>query len=1456
MNCRLDVQKYLNRQVKTVVNNLGSFDDSGFAYVTKDFNNNNLKEIKELNAKFNFKFLEHFRSDTNDLPNYVQMNVTDELVQHYINKYGTKKKEDIDPDENGQYSLILESKISELEQQNQQRKLSLVSDEGVSIFNDKSEELQDEVIDSNSILFKDENKLEYSTNEVLVNIIQDNSLEKSESGKFFLNKLFKLQNKQDSKVKIIEENVFQGLKNSIDETTVMVYDVNSNTILISKDRLKNLSSETVISSFIHEVVHSVTYNALKNPKTFEERQLSEFIKSNLENLKNQYESKYNKSAYGFENELEFVAEFYSNPSFQSEVLELDKTEKLGFWQELLSMIRRLFGLSSNIENNNIISNSVLLSKIENLVHSEGSKKNEGNIFNLSEVNILEKKIDPEMWTDLSTLDDKLNYTIKLAKLSLKENINNYTTLSNTQYNDKLKDYFKKKAKALKDVEKDIDDIIDTSKIGAVKVFANELEKSLSYVEGILNNLDWSDKDAVLKTKRIYDKYLSTLSIIEDIEQLITDIKTDSSQKIISKEELKELEDSIFAASSKYPRLEKQMINLDKAYARIVLNDIKFFPKIITEHRQRLEKEYKNAKLIEDKEAWISDKLLNRDAPLIQQDLDREVNKFIENPLIDISSVDNWMSTSTNMHNQMIDILDTYLQKLNNDRLETERLKDIEFKRLFDELVTEKGTNNIKKLYENILEFVDDKPFLKSEVKAEVYEKFFKEIKALREERRGILRNLYVELKSFEDSGNTVKAEEKTKEIQNLRKEYGTKIEAIENKFAVKNKEGRIIDFKAKYKNDLSRLSETEKKVLDLFKSTSNEGARWSNGNDNLVKYAYKQKFYELPKLTRSNAEIVYSGKILDVAKEKWKDFRKDRPDDIEFISKEYDLKGRPITRLRLHYRDKAGDFNHKEQSLDLFNLYRTDFKNINLYKERIKIQPEINMLMSLSKNKDYYTKQGSVFVKNFRSNGIQLQQGELSNTHKVMNNLVESKFYDILAASNTKLAGVDMNRAVAILNGSSATLALTFNLASATANVLNGSAQLFLESFLKGKTISAKSIAKAEGIYLGDMTSIMKDKVEALNTSKTNQLLESFNIFGHRDFSKSNFLNSSLIKKGFFGNTGQILQDGGEHWIQSIITMSVLDGIKVMNNKGEFINEDGKVVKSDEAASLLDMFVQDPNTGLYSISDKVGYTTHSRTSLWKEGGKEFIDALLYKKIYDTVGAYRTSDQPEIMRHWYGKLVMLYRRFFVPMAQARWTGLSSALVHKDDLEDHQKNYSKALQEYEEGTYVTLIRFLKSQLFTTKANLLTMDNWNNLSDYEKHNIKRSVTEIVLTSVILPLLTALVQGLADDEDEEYLWFLTYQIRRLDTELSTFYNYRETFKMMRSPIPSARLVETSIGTLEKLLPWSWDELGETYKTGPRKGENKFKVRIQKQIPIAKDLIRSYQDLYEFQDSNWGTGI
>jgi len=92
MNCRIDVQKYLNRQVSKVVDNVGTFDESGFSYVTKNFNQDNLKQINDLNNQFSFNFLKYQYPTSSELPGYIQMNVPDVLVNHYINKYGVKKQ--------------------------------------------------------------------------------------------------------------------------------------------------------------------------------------------------------------------------------------------------------------------------------------------------------------------------------------------------------------------------------------------------------------------------------------------------------------------------------------------------------------------------------------------------------------------------------------------------------------------------------------------------------------------------------------------------------------------------------------------------------------------------------------------------------------------------------------------------------------------------------------------------------------------------------------------------------------------------------------------------------------------------------------------------------------------------------------------------------------------------------------------------------------------------------------------------------------------------------------------------------------------------------------------------------------------------------------------------------------------------------------------------------------------
>jgi hypothetical protein len=329
----------------------------------------------------------------------------------------------------------------------------------------------------------------------------------------------------------------------------------------------------------------------------------------------------------------------------------------------------------------------------------------------------------------------------------------------------------------------------------------------------------------------------------------------------------------------------------------------------------------------------------------------------------------------------------------------------------------------------------------------------------------------------------------------------------------------------------------------------------------------------------------------------------------------------------------------------------------------------------------------------------------------------------------------------------------------------------------------------------------------------------------------------------------QIIQSTGEHWLNSIITFSVLDGVKVMNENHEYLDKSGNIVKNyADAASVLDMLDKSEN-GLVNLNEKVIYTTHSKLTKWNEGGKEMIDALLYKKIYDMIGNYRSTDQSEVYRHWGGKLTMLYRKYLVPMGLARLRGIETSLKRKEDLDEKDRRFSYALQEYEEGTYTTLIRYIKSSVKNGQKWLTLKENWSNLTDYEQHNIKKAVTEIILTSILAPL-AAMLAGAAADDDDQLMYFIAYQLRRLDTELSAYRSLEESFKMLRSPIPSTRLLEHGLWTVNSIVnPFAWENLTEVYETGPQKGENKFLIKQQKQIPLVKEFLKNWEDLYQFQN-------
>jgi len=442
---------------------------------------------------------------------------------------------------------------------------------------------------------------------------------------------------------------------------------------------------------------------------------------------------------------------------------------------------------------------------------------------------------------------------------------------------------------------------------------------------------------------------------------------------------------------------------------------------------------------------------------------------------------------------------------------------------------------------------------------------------------------------------------------------------------------------------------------------------------------------------------------------------------------------------------------------------------------------------------------------------------------------------------------LDVNKAANYINGATAFMALSFNFASGTANVVNANAQMFLETVIKGRTFKAKNIAKAQKIYFTPsvFTDTLKDNIRGINRGYVNQISEIFNTRGLYSISNSNFLQANLAKKGLDLKSLQVFQDSGEHWIQSVLTMALLDNIKVMNSNSKFIDVNGNETTFKKAASLLDMYKVNPKTGLVSLDKNVVYTTHTPSLQYYEGGKELIDKLIRKKIDDSIGNYTETQQADGFRHYLYKIGMLFRKYLVPMGQARLLGIESSYIAKDKLREDQTRFSHALQEFEEGTYTTLIRYGWNSLKTLKREILTRENWDNLSDYEKHNIKRAAVELAMTFVILPnAIKLMAMGAASaDEDEEKAWyFLMYQTRRNITELQAYINPRETLKMLKSPIPSVRFLESTIDVLYNTATFNFFE-------EDARGNNVWLKNVNKFNP-GRHFFKDFEKTFQWQDN------
>ena len=1296
--------------------------------------------------------------------------------------------------------------------------------------------------ENNKILFNDK-RGNFTIDEILENIL-NNYKNLSPVGKELLQKSRRLLGKTGAKFEIVDKSNFS-------KKALMHIKTETNTIQVSRDIINNYDIETVIQGILHEIAHSQTLEALENPQSFDEHEFNDFVEkyfklykdskigldSTLTNLKNTIENlkialangtdvsdvledmeKKLKSLmmYGFSNKKEFVAEIYANPLFREELKKLDRDNNISYFEKFIRLVKNLIRRKLGIAKTK--TSDLVIEKVITFVESDKRHYTGFKSQNL----LFEKRIeDDSQYSSLESKLDNFNAAAKKAMIAIQEK----TVRSNRKKPTEAKEDRIRENKELLDI---LDKYSKAQKWKAVIGYTQSFNNTINHVEKLLNELLSTKniyEDKLDLTIKRYKDYLSAYDLLPQIKELMSqaDLKlfelTDE-----EKEDYQQLKDFLIKAKEKHDAIESKFLAISKAQVMQDFSNPLYNTEVETKQREFLIREYNS---LSDKggltaDQYVSKMLLTRDKDDYEADLKSSAEKILNDPSQDISEFSAKAEDNLNTKSKLIQVVNQMLTE-SFDKVKSLTVDKVhKMSKTFEKFIKEKGNVKLSELNKNLIEKDSEgNVYLRGDYKLAFKEAFDNELRPVLKARQeyieesvmlGLDENDYLNSKKF--------------------KEFNYQISQWYKAHTTKDSNRKTIP-KAKYLN--KPLTGTEKEILDSYIKINDDNDE-IDGFQSLVTDIHGARFHKLPSQSKSDLERALELDIKGITKDKWNDLTKVRTDDIglQTGNENKNSQGEIIMRVKTHYR---GKIDPNEQSLDLETMFRNEYWNGQNFKEKSRLEPKLLMITDIAKEKEFYTGKNKDVVPG------------LSNTYNRLVGMMERNVYDIMSKHGGNWGQVDINKVTNALNGYAAGLAMTFNKAASTTNIMGGLTDIFIEA-VGGHRFNVKTFAKAEAKYTKEILNgnILKDTYSSVKTSYFNQLLDMFDVFGGLGQNEQEALRNSFARKFVTTKSGNILNEMGEHAMHSILTQSILDGIKAMDVNNNYLDKDGNVTTEEKGASLADMLYFD-SEGILRMNDKVAYSKANLTVKYNDGGKSQINALIKHSIFNLFGVYDTKYQSEFSKTVAGKWVMLFKKFFLSKAAYRYAGFTTSYKKKEDLTEDDRFYNSAEKEYIEGTYTTLVRFLRETGIPNLQMLQTMYmNWKNLSEYEKSNLKKATMEIMLTSVILPSLGLLMAGMDDDDDDnDLLWFFIYVNRRLTRELAQFRNPIEAAKMVSNPVAGIRFIQNGLNFIYDVITPINAVPGENesvfgYLDENSKGENKMWNHATKLIPILPQLGVDYK--------------
>lgn len=445
------------------------------------------------------------------------------------------------------------------------------------------------------------------------------------------------------------------------------------------------------------------------------------------------------------------------------------------------------------------------------------------------------------------------------------------------------------------------------------------------------------------------------------------------------------------------------------------------------------------------------------------------------------------------------------------------------------------------------------------------------------------------------------------------------------------------------------------------------------------------------------------------------------------------------------------------------------------------------------------------------------------------------------------------------------------------ANAMQARAQILIED-AAGEFVEASAwqYGKRQTQLGGGIKDLLKDFGKVAGTSKTSQL------FDHYDALQGEFYDSvgDSVSQGraskLINTSGWFINQYSGEIVNSLTLMNAMLGAMKVDADGnvysqtdyrakkawdkgyKVLNKDGTPRLDAEGREIGDWSqlseteiaeadkehreIKDTLYEALEIDPKTRKMLVRKGVNWKLGSprdKQF-KSRLHAVSERMNGAYAKLNKSTIQRRWYGRLLMMYRKYFFPSFRRRFGALQADQETGGMMEGYYRSFFKSL-------FTEWRRMLKHIV----PILLKSEKETGFSTAEKVAIRRAVAEIGMLIGLALLTSSLLLGKGDDEEEIPWWrmFSLYELIRLRRETSamvpTPHMLNDNWKLLSSTSSIVSYVQKPLDIMIQMFsPF------ETYETNPpgyaEKGDSKLATKFLKlfgnQYQTPEELYRNIQ--------------